>query len=819
MTLTRFTICCAVRRFAFILTLCAFSSILGTVAAQDPEIPKFNFTINGTTVRKPRDLFTDFAEVGVGKGGQAVYPFTVSEREEAYITISTCPAASFDTYIVVFSSPHLVLANVIAESNNDLSCKASKHRSTISAILRNGTYYVLVTGANLAEGSFTLQFTMTTPNVSLSWGLDRIDQRTLPLDGKYSVDAENSDGQGISVYVLDSGVRSTHEEFGTRVRDGFDFVELDKTAQDCTGLGTHATAIIAGKTYGVAKRAQVVSVRVLDCSNTALVSNIVDAIEWVLLDIQYQPSSQIPAVIYLRFHSSTSAVINNAVTSAVKFGIPVIAPAGDYGNDMFCNSTTPASANSALIVGATDANDYRSSFSNTGECVNLYAPGANITSASHTSDTARSIQGGTAQAAAYVTGIAAILMSINSGVKPRDLKSILTSLGSVNIVRNATSQIADYTPRFAYVRSIPKFSKHVPPEKKVYIYFVLKLLDGAPISNDSCLDEGFNRNLRKAIDVDDNEFFAECFESTLTAQVAVLFRVLQSEKELSAKSSHIQQVLMMNSRPTARDIGSRYVVIEEPWFVDSNGFIFWSEPQFAKQKKTLWTAGAISGIVCGVIVTMIVGAVIICGVYRKATGKDDIESMQGSADFDKGPVLFNDHPVDQARDSPMFSVKRSFRNVMSMNFIKSGSSKQEQVSEDTTLYGHKESSPHESRQIETNDADVLRMQSYGAEAFARLILGDAGDRPGANEMASDAWGNGSPNDIRAASLRTSIAMGFAPRGRPEQPIMDGTEGSFRMHSHGGEAFASIFQGLGSSMSRDDRESQSKQRDGAQQHSP
>lgn len=789
-----------------IIPLIVYTSLVIKTEGQQPVSSTFNYAINGSTVRQAKGIFTSFLESGVGLGGQVKYPIIVPDGDDVYVTVSTCPAATFDTYIVLFSGLSLTRENVIAESNNDFSCKASKNRSTASARLSPGTYLVLVTGTELSEGSFTLEITGSSTAVSLPWGLDRIDQRSLPLDGLYSIPANESDGHGISVYVLDSGVRSSHEEFEGRVREGFDFVELDKTTQDCSGFGTHAAGIIAGKSYGVARKAEIVSVRILDCSNTALVSNVIDAIEWVLLDIQYQPLSQIPAVIFLRFHSSHSQVVNNAVTSAVRFGIPVIVPAGDYSNEYFCNTTSPASSDSALVVGSTDVDDRRSVFSNYGECVNLYAPGSNVTSALHTSDTARTARSGTAQAAAHVTGIAAILMSINSGVGPRDLKSILTSLGSVNIVKNASKENSEYTPRFAFVRSIPLFPKKVPPEKKVYIYFVLDFLSVRSKLDDTCGSDVFGNKLRDAIEVPEKSFFGQCFPLSSNMNNTALFRVLETERGLTTTSSRIQQVLVENRKASERNLGTKYEVLEEPWYVDANGFVFWGEPQFSKPKKSILTPGAISGIVCGILVTLVILSVICYSAYRKATGKDDIESMEGSADFERGPTHFDDYPVDQVKESPIFHVKRSFRNAMSMNFMKSNSRRQD------TFGGASGDAPaqdghfRDKERVEFEDSDVLRMQSYGAEAFAKLISGE--NRSQHNASVYNAKENSPFNDTdyRAPSFRSSIAMGLTPDSMREALASPSSVDSVRMRSLGGEAFASLLQGWGNSTSHDEKSS-------------
>ncbi|MCX5378286.1 S8 family peptidase [Streptomyces sp. NBC_00091] len=251
------------------------------------------------------------------------------------------------------------------------------------------------------------------------WPLDRIDQRELPLDGSYSY-ARNKAG-GVTVYVLDTGINTLHEEFGGRARNGYNAVFLEG-AQDCNGHGTHVAATVGGATYGVAKGVSLVGVKVADCRGDGRLSVILRGLDWMVKD-HIRNLARGPAVANMSMGGSRSRSMEAAVLRAVTAGITFTVAAGNEAKDACTNS--PAAVPQALTVGATDGADRYPAFSNHGRCVDISAPGLAITSAWKGSPTALARASGTSMAAPHVAGAAALILAGGTAKTPEEVGRVL----------------------------------------------------------------------------------------------------------------------------------------------------------------------------------------------------------------------------------------------------------------------------------------------------------------------------------------------------------------------------------------------------------
>ena len=263
--------------------------------------------------------------------------------------------------------------------------------------------------------------TIQTP---VTWGLDRVDQRSLPLSNSYSYFTE---GSGVTVYIIDTGINFTHSDFEGRARKGTDIIGSSVgTGADCNGHGTHVSGTVAGKTYGIAKKAKLVAVRVLDCSGSGTVSGAIAGIDWVTAN------KVLPAVANMSLGGGKSLTLNAAVKRSSDAGITYAVAAGNSAADA-CNSS-PSSEPSAITVAATDGNDAFAYFSNRGPCVDISAPGVNITSDWIGSTTATNTISGTSMASPHVAGAAALYLSVNPGATPAQVTSALSSNATTGVI-------------------------------------------------------------------------------------------------------------------------------------------------------------------------------------------------------------------------------------------------------------------------------------------------------------------------------------------------------------------------------------------------
>ncbi len=269
-----------------------------------------------------------------------------------------------------------------------------------------------------------------------SWGLDRIDAVDVALDNSYKY---VSTGSGALIYVIDTGVYSSHSDLSGRVISGYTAINDGNGTQDCNGHGTHVAGTVAGKTYGVAKAATIVAVRVLDCAGSGFSSSVVAGINWAVAS---HPGG--PGIINLSLGGGANSAVDDAVAAATRAGLVVVAAAGNSGADA-CQFS-PARAPSAITVGATDQSDNRASYSNFGSCVDMYAPGSGITSAWISGSTSTRTISGTSMAAPHVAGLAARLTQSQPGISSSGISETLTTRNVTGTNLTIANFVEDETP-------------------------------------------------------------------------------------------------------------------------------------------------------------------------------------------------------------------------------------------------------------------------------------------------------------------------------------------------------------------------------------
>jgi subtilisin family serine protease len=260
------------------------------------------------------------------------------------------------------------------------------------------------------------------------WGLDRIDQRNLPLSASYNY---SSTGAGVTAYIIDTGIRKTHVDFAGQAVDGFDAID-GGPADDCNGHGTHVAGTVGGNAYGVAKDVRLVAVRVLNCAGSGTWDQVIAGVNWVTGN--HLPGQ--PAVANMSLGGGLTSALNTAVANSIADGVTYAVASGNSYGANACNYS-PASVPTALTVNASQSNDARATFSNIGTCTDIFAPGVSVLSAWSTSDTATNTISGTSMASPHVAGAAARVLQLNPTWTPAQVHSHIVTQATPNVISNA----------------------------------------------------------------------------------------------------------------------------------------------------------------------------------------------------------------------------------------------------------------------------------------------------------------------------------------------------------------------------------------------
>jgi aqualysin 1 len=352
----------------------------------------------------------------------------------ALLPASTAGSATPQGYIVVLKSgmnPTALAAEHTQRFGVNVGFVYRHTLSGYSAVVPATALDALRADASVAyvEADATVRASTTQQNAT--WGLDRIDQANLPLSGTFTY---TSTGAGVNAYVIDTGIRKTHSEFGGRAVHGVDTTgPVSVTSDDCNGHGTHVSGTIGGATYGVAKTVRLVAVRVLNCAGVGLNSGVIAGVDWVTGDHQ---AGQ-PAVANMSLGGGKSVALEQAVANSIADGVTYAVAAGNETEDACTGS--PSGLPAAITVGATTNTDARASFSDFGPCVDFFAPGSGITSASFLTDTGTATMSGTSMASPHVAGVAALYLQGNPGAAPQQVRDALYGLTTKNIVTDAQS--------------------------------------------------------------------------------------------------------------------------------------------------------------------------------------------------------------------------------------------------------------------------------------------------------------------------------------------------------------------------------------------
>ena len=339
-----------------------------------------------------------------------------------------------DRYIVVYKEPSGMQISAQAMSQSMSSRYGARVERQYNHVLRGAVVVLdkhnaqrLANDPDVAyvEADAVVQLDGTQNNAT--WGIDRIDQTNLPLSGTYTYPASN----GVHAYIIDTGIRASHNEFSGRMSNGYDAIGDGQGTNDCQGHGTHVAGTVGGTTYGVAKDVTLHAVRVLNCQGSGTNSGVIAGMDWVAQNAQF------PAVANMSLGGGASQAVDDAVARLTQANVVTVVAAGnDSGNAC---SYSPARAASAITVGSTTSSDGMSSFSNYGSCVDIFAPGSSILSAGISSNSSTATLSGTSMASPHVAGAAALYLAQNPSANVTTVTNALVNNSSANKISGIPS--------------------------------------------------------------------------------------------------------------------------------------------------------------------------------------------------------------------------------------------------------------------------------------------------------------------------------------------------------------------------------------------
>ena len=342
----------------------------------------------------------------------------------------------------IIKNQYIVILNKDVGSSNEFAQGIAKQHGgkvlqTYDAVLKGFAIYLPdVAGTAFVEAmkknpkvvsveNDTIMKVDATTQSNPDWGLDRIDQKNLPLDSAYSY---LQTGSGTTAYIVDTGILSTHQQFSGRVLSGYTAISDGNGTNDCHGHGTHVAGTVGGSTYGVAKNVSLVPIRILGCDGSGASSNVIAGLDWIL------KNGKKPAVVNMSLGGEANTSLDSAVENLFNNGYVMVVAAGNSNTDA-C-STSPARVSKAITVAATDSTDTRASYSNYGSCVDIFAPGSQINSSWIGSNTATKVLNGTSMATPHVVGVVAEMLQSTPTATPQTISNNLLNQASNNVVKN-----------------------------------------------------------------------------------------------------------------------------------------------------------------------------------------------------------------------------------------------------------------------------------------------------------------------------------------------------------------------------------------------